>query len=221
MRRKLIVTVVISLGLTLRALPAGAATFVPGDEARMVSMIDSTRSKHGVGSLKVLDGLTKVARDHSAEMVRQNNLFHNPTLAADISAVGISVRWRGENVVLASNIDAAYNSFLNSSAHLDNIVRPNYNAVGVGVAKAPSGVIYATQVFAEVKGMSAPVAPPTIAPATPPPPPPPPPSPVVTAAPATPEPTPEPAPKKVTIAIEGGVVVPQPPFGDVNLITEL
>lgn len=212
MRSRKLVVFIVCLGIALRGGPALAATYVPGDEARMVSMINSTRTGHGVGSLKVLDGLTKVARDHSAEMVRQNNLFHNPTLAADISAVGISVSWRGENVVLASNIDAAYDSFLGSSAHLDNIVRPNYDAVGVGVAKAPSGVIYATQVFAEVKGMSAPAPPPTLALAAPPPPPPPVPVPVVTPPPATPKPTPKPAPKEVTIAIEGGVVVPQPPF---------
>ena len=218
MRSKKLVTAVIALAIALQAAPADAATFVPGDEARMVSMINGTRAKHGVGTLKVLQGLTEVARDHSAEMVRQNNLFHNPTLAADISAAGISVRWRGENVVLASNIDAAYNSFLGSSKHLENIVRPNYNAVGVGVAKAPSGVIYATQVFAEVKGMTAPVSPPTVAPA-PPPPPPPPATPVVTPKPATPNPTAPPAPKPVTIAIEGGIVVPQPPFGEATSLT--
>jgi hypothetical protein len=143
-------------------------------------------------------------------MVRQNSLFHNPTLAAAISAVGISASWRGENVVMASNVDAAYNSFLGSPKHLENIVRSNYNAVGVGVAKAPSGIIYATQVFAEVRGISAPAAPPTVAPATPPLPPPP----VATVPPAKPKPTatPEPTPKKVAIAIEGGIVVRQPPF---------
>lgn len=206
-----IATLVVGLGVG----PAAAATYVPGDEARMVSMINATRSGRGVPALKVLEGLTRVARDHSAEMVRQNDLFHNPTLAADISAAGISVRWRGENVVLASNIDAAYNSFLNSSAHLDNIVRSNFNAVGVGVAKSPSGMIYATQVFAEVKGMSVP-APALTEPPTPPPPPPP--TPVLTPPPDRPRPTPPPQ-RPVTIAVEGGIVVPQPPFGESGRVT--
>lgn len=201
MRLRPLAIAIASLGIVLQTAPASAADFVAGDEARMTSMINSTRAKHGVGSLKVLDGLVKVARDHSAEMVRQNNLFHNPNLKIDIAAVGISASWRGENVVMASNIDAAYDSFLGSPKHLENIVRPNYTAVGVGVARAPSGIIYATQVFAEVRGMSAPAPPAAVAPAPPPPPPPPPP--VAT---STPKPTEKPIPKKVTIAIEGGIV---------------
>lgn len=209
--RKLVIAVVV-LGLGLRASPASALTFSAADEATMYRRVNATRTENGVSALKLLDGLTKVARDQSARMVAQHKLFHNPNLAVDISAAGVSASWRGENVVLASNIDLAFTAFLNSDSHLQNLVRPNYNSIGVGVAISSTGAVYATLVFAEVRGVSAPAPPPTVAPATPPPPPAP-----ATAPPPEPKPKPTPRPtpvRPVTIVIEGGVVVPQPPITD-------
>jgi len=198
------------LGLVLEAGAASALTFSTADEARMYRMVNSKRAERGVSALKLLDGLTKVARDQSAQMVQQHKLFHNPDLAADISAAGISASWRGENVVVAADVDLAYSAFVNSGSHLENMLRSNYNAIGVGVAIAPSGAVYVTLVFAEVRGVSAPIPPPTVAPATPPPPPPPPPA-TPPAPKSTPKPTPPPV-RVVPIAIEGGIVVPQLPF---------
>lgn len=209
-----VVTLVLAcLGLALHAAPAASQSFVVADEAQMQQMVNAARASRGLPPLQVLGQLVKVAREQSTRMNDQQRLFHNLNLGDDIRALGLDPSWHGENVVVAPDIVTGQEAFMKSPGHYENIVRPNYNAFGVGVVADTDGTIWATQVFAEIKGNSAPAAPTDQAPAPtqsppPPPPSPPPPTPKPTVAP-TPAPTPTAAPVSTPVApvaIENGIV---------------
>jgi hypothetical protein len=102
---------------------------------------------------------------------------------------------------------AIHKAFVASLHHYENIVKPDFDHIGVGVVSNPAGGVYVTHVFAQLRATSAarpePVAIPTAAQTISPPPRP---EPV-----ATPVPTP---PPHAPIAVEGGVIVPGPDFGE-------
>jgi hypothetical protein len=151
-----------------------------------------------------VDALVKVARKQSTAMNEQQVLSHNHNIRNDLAALGVAVVRIGENTVVAPDLDVANEAFLGSALHYENIVRPNYNALGIGIVADSDGAIWVTQLFAQIAGAApAPAAPATQAPAPPP------------SAPPAPEPpksTPTQAPVPVaTTAIERGIVASQLP----------
>ncbi len=214
MRRHLGVALAVA-ALLAGAAPALGAQFVPADEARVLAMVNATRAEHGLPGLNRVDGLVRVARDQSARMVDEQRLFHNPHLGADLTAVGLDWHWSGENVGVGPDVVAVEEAFLASDHHLDNILRVNYDSIGVGVAADPDGYVYVTQVFADLSGSRPRLpSPPATVPQTSEPPP--------LKTPAPPRPTPTPTPRRPdTIVIEGGVVWygPEASFHD-DLITD-
>ncbi|MEZ5409287.1 MAG: CAP domain-containing protein [Acidimicrobiales bacterium] len=156
---------VILLGalLALPAAPSGASS--PDDEATFVALINNLRTSRGLNALVVDPELTAQARRWTDVMAADDQLKH----AGDLSS-GISTRWDllGENVGVHTvhDINGLFQAFVASPHHLENLLDPRFEYVGVGVTITPSGKVWTTHRF-----MSAPPAP---APAPPPPPPPPP-----------------------------------------------
>lgn len=170
----------------------------PGEEAQIVSMINSLRARHGVRSVAVHGELRALANDWAQRMRDAVNYFHSP-LAGRVTADWITV---GENVGAEAGVVEIQRAFEASPSHLATLVDPRFNYVGVGVAWGPDGTIYVVQEFMEL-AESAPsarpasgsaqlprrtpaspsatpaprAAAPAPAPAPPPPPPPPPPEP--------------------------------------------
>jgi hypothetical protein len=160
--------VVAFLGLALRPIPASATTFLGAEEGRMVSMVNAARTAHGLQPLRVVDQLVELAHRQAAKIAAEDALTHNMHISADLRALGLATSWTGENAVVAPDLDTAQDAFLGSPLHLENMLRPGYNAIGIGVVPDPDGYLWVVQTYAEVKGWSAP-APPPPAPATPPP----------------------------------------------------
>ncbi|HYZ93216.1 MAG TPA: CAP domain-containing protein [Actinomycetota bacterium] len=173
MRKQVAVTLGIAALLT--PAPAWAQTFLPGDEARVIAMVNQTRAGRDLPPLRRVEGLVEVARAQSARMVDEQRLYHNPRLGEDLTGVGLDWHWSGENVGVGPNVQDIERAFLGSSHHLENIVRVNYDSIGVGVAADPDGYVYVTQVFADLSGIrpqlpaAAPAPTPTREPRTPPP----------------------------------------------------
>ena len=203
------------LGLLLLGWPgpATAATFIAPDEARVYQMVNATRAERSLGPLVRSAALDRVARGQSARMVNEQKLFHNPDLALDLSGAGLRWLWSGENVGVGPDVAAIHEAFVASIHHYENIIRSNYDHIGVGVASNPAGGVYVTHVFAQLRASAAPPPPPVPLVATPIPPTPQPPTPP----PARPAPTPGPTPAApAPIVIEGGVVAPGPVFDVVD-----
>ena len=206
---KICLTLVSAAALFVGA-PAQAQDYLRADEDRVHAMVNATRAARGLRPLDRVEGLVQVARQQSVRMVEENKLYHNPHLGPDLDALGLDWHWSGENVGVGPAVDVIEEAFLGSPPHYENIVRPEYTAMGVGVVSTGKGYVYVTQVFAQLGGAAAPATPPQ-APAAPPPPtvaPPPPPPPT---SPPTPPPTPVPTPARPDpVAIVGGVIVETP-----------
>jgi uncharacterized protein YkwD len=133
-------------------------------EARLVDSHDQARRAAGRSSLRVAPDLREVARAWSDEMARTGSFRHNPNVAAQICCW---TAW-GENVAWAGPVDAIggwrptaeriMQGWLDSSGHRANILSGTYQEVGIGVAVAGNGRMYATAVFRRPDGTASPEA---------------------------------------------------------------
>ena len=130
---------------------AAAAVNVTAEEARMVELVNRARNDAGLPSLYIEQQLTDFARSYSSEMIQYNFFGHvspvSGTLQQRIAARGIT-GWTlaGENIAKAPNVDVAFQALMNSASHRANIMRPEFNCIGVGVVRGPDG-LYITQEF--------------------------------------------------------------------------
>ncbi|MGZ4728980.1 MAG: CAP domain-containing protein [Acidimicrobiales bacterium] len=131
--------------------PAHAASASGGDAGDYVNRINALRSSVGRAPLQVDGELTSIAQNWSAHMAATGTLSHSPDLSS-----GISSNWTklGENVGTGPGNDAIWTAFVNSAHHYANIVDPDFNRVGVGVAYAGNGMQWTTQRFMQVSGGS-------------------------------------------------------------------
>lgn len=153
---------------------ASAAAPDPGAESQFVSRINSLRASRGLSQLQVDGQLLGVARRWTERMVQAGQISHNPNLAGE---VGGSWTKLGENVGVGPTVDALMQAFVNSPAHNQNLVDPEWTHIAVGVTRAANGQLYTTHNFMTLPGGGAP---------PPPPPPPPPPATPTTRPPARP-----------------------------------
>ncbi len=91
--------------------------------------------------------LSRVAQDHSADMVEHGYFSHTGRDGSQpwdrMTAAGYSWRAAGENIAAGSSTaEGAMNQWMNSDGHCANIMNPDFTEIGVGV----QGVTW-TQVF--------------------------------------------------------------------------
>jgi uncharacterized protein YkwD len=115
------------------------------DEASFRGYINGARSNHGVRTLHMGNRLVAIARRHSAEMAQANSLYHNPNLATDLRSVQFSIA--GENVGVGPSLPILHDAFMASPPHRENVLRPEFEKIGVGVVTSGDGRIWITIVF--------------------------------------------------------------------------
>ena len=153
---KVTITAVLGVAALGATVPASARSYVPTDEAKVLSMVNQTRREKGLSALVRNDKLVAMARGQSDRMEDRGNIYHNPRLGAEATERGLDWERVGENVGMGPNVDLIQQAFLDSPHHYENIVHPSYNHVGVGVVKGDDGKMYVTQVFADLKSAPAP-----------------------------------------------------------------
>jgi uncharacterized protein YkwD len=126
---------------------AGSALGQPGLSSAERSLLDSVnaeRKAQGIPPLAWDDALALAARGHAAEMARHNSVAHvlpdEPSLPSRATRAGAKFSWLSENVVSASNVDNAQAQFMKSPAHRANILDPDMDRIGIGVAQRGSQV---------------------------------------------------------------------------------
>ncbi len=134
-------------------------------EVELVDRINALRVAWGERPL-VMDGvLIALARERSADMAERNFVSH------DIPGVGYGPKWAqtqlagglyvyiGENLGLSPfpsemMAQTLFDAWVQSPTHLENLVRPEFKRVGIGVVEAPGPVEgmtrkFVTQYFAD------------------------------------------------------------------------
>ena len=130
---------------------AVAAVNATAEEARMVELVNQARNDAGLPALYIEQQLTDFARSYSSEMIQYNFFGHvspvSGNLQQRIAARGIT-GWTlaGENIAKAPNVDVAFQALMNSASHRENILRADFNCIGVGVVRGSDG-LYITQEF--------------------------------------------------------------------------
>ncbi len=117
----------------------------------LVGLVNSARASAGLHAYSVDSQLTSLAQAHAEAMAAKQSLYHNPSLASDVT----NWKWVGENVGYASSAAAVENAFMHSAPHRSNILDKNYTEIGVGVATDKNGTVWVTEDFKEPMTSSA------------------------------------------------------------------
>lgn len=113
-------------------------------EKRFKRLINRERISIGKNRLRLDTELSRVARKHTKAMIDRGTIYHS---TAEVLRRRVT-RWRvlGENVGVGGTVVSLHDAFVNSPAHLQNILYPTFRFVGVGVKKA-KGRMWVTVIF--------------------------------------------------------------------------
>ncbi len=206
--RKLLV--ILAFAVMVTALPTAASADTVSDEAAFVVKINELRASKGLPGLTVHPNLVDKARAWAGTMAAAGRIWHS-TLSD-----GITADWRklGENVGMGGSVQPLHEAFIASPKHYANLVDPEFNYVGIGVAYA-GGTLFVTESFMKLTTAPVAVTPPAPAPTTttvPAPAPAPAPAPKPPAPAPVPQPAPTPAPAPVPEpALAAAPPAPEPP----------
>lgn len=133
-------------------LPDGLVlTSDPAAEDEMLKLLNAERTSRGLRPLELDARLVSVARGHSEEMFRLEYFGHtSPTDGSPfdrLASAHISYARAGENLAYAQSVVVAHRGLMASEGHRENILRPDFARVGIGVISAGSYGRMFTQLF--------------------------------------------------------------------------
>jgi uncharacterized protein YkwD len=125
-------------------------------EREAFDQINEKRAEIGVGPIRWSDEVAKIARAHSENMATFNFFSHRGRDGKMVDdradSFGMS-RWTalGENIAFnrgfADPIAVAVEKWMESPSHRENLLNGRWKESGIGIAVAPNGTYYLTQVF--------------------------------------------------------------------------
>jgi uncharacterized protein YkwD len=134
----------------IAAMPGLAQQSV--QEKQLFDQLNESRKEAGLEPLGWDENLAQAARAHSQLMASKNQLAHvlpgEPAVDARLAATGVRFNRSAENVAYNTNFGDFHKAWMESPPHRENMLSPNYNVVGIGVAQSDDGLYYATQDFA-------------------------------------------------------------------------
>jgi uncharacterized protein YkwD len=150
MKRKLFIS------FALIAIVVASAIAQSDDEAKVFSLVNRERSKAHLSTLEWDGRLAKLARDYSRQMAREGFFDHYDPEGHTVIDRALAARiknWStiGENLFVCDPHDyfasTAIRGWLKSPTHRTNMLNSEWTATGIGIATAPDGSIFITQVF--------------------------------------------------------------------------
>jgi uncharacterized protein YkwD len=124
-------------------------------ESAQIGLINQERQSRGFGTLSSQSQLITAARNHSADMACNDFFDHQGSDGLwpwdRASASGYSYSAIAENIFAgSSNAQTAFDAWMNSPGHRDNMLNPNYTEIGIGYRywAGSSYGAYTTAVFA-------------------------------------------------------------------------
>lgn len=127
--------------------PAPPAKIQPAEptafERQVVELLNQERVKRGLRPVEIDPYLVQAARIKGQDMVRYGYYGHqSPTYGYSsglLAALGISCRQSRENLCVAGTPLMAHESWMSSPSHRDNMLKPFWTHVGVGVVSRETG----------------------------------------------------------------------------------
>ena len=123
----------------------------PVAERQMFDLVNEERTAVGLPTLTWDDRLLPVARQHSEEMFKLKYFAHQSPVSGSpfdrLKAAGITYSRAGENLAYAQSVSVAHRGLMQSQGHRENILRPEFTRMAIGVISAgPYGRMF-TQMF--------------------------------------------------------------------------
>lgn len=104
----------------------------------LLNLINNEREKNGLIKLQILPKLQEIAMTKAEDMVKSNYFSHeSPNYGNPFDMMknfGITYKSAGENIAGNSSIEGAFNSWLSSENHKQNILSTAYNYIGIGIS---------------------------------------------------------------------------------------
>ncbi|MES2377048.1 MAG: CvpA family protein [Bacteroidota bacterium] len=123
----------------------------PDLEARMLQLVNQERQQRGLQILKPDPELTKVARDHSVDMLERGYFSHYTPEGLDpfdrMKNEGVRFLTGGENIAITQTLPMAHTGLMNSPGHRANILNPAFGRLGIGILDAGWYGLMITQAF--------------------------------------------------------------------------
>lgn len=150
--KRIIYPVILSALLALIVGCGGGNNVNPDPRLHMIDLVNDARLTSLLTPLTHDLDLTAVAQAHADDMVARDFVDHvNPDGHDAIWRVqnaGISFHGLGENISAGfDNMDAAHTSFMNSSVHRENILKPEATHIGVGYAYGTAANAYGQSLY--------------------------------------------------------------------------
>ena len=115
------------------------------------NLLNNDRGRYNLPALAIDPELSHIARIKSQDMLDRGYFAHTSPTYGDVRAMltrfGYSYTAASENIARHSTVEKAQAAFLSSPAHRRNVLSSAYTKVGIGVAVAPAGHVYVTQIF--------------------------------------------------------------------------
>ena len=112
----------------------------PVAERQLLDLVNEERAQRGIGVLVADERLVSVARSHSEEMFKPKYFSHDSPVSGSpfdrLKAAGITYSRAGENLAYAQSISVAHRALMDSPGHRENILRPEFTRIGIGVINA-------------------------------------------------------------------------------------
>ena len=152
--RSVLVSLLAAAAFLTVLLTPGTSGAADGRAGDYVGRINSLRASVGVSSLQADGELTAAAQACAQRMASTNTLSHSPDITSGISQHWLKV---GENVGVGPDNSTIFAAFVASPHHYENLVDPDFNRVGVGVADG-AGRQWTCHRFMQIGGAPAPAA---------------------------------------------------------------
>lgn len=133
----------------------GTSPLLTAEELQMLNLVNQERAKMGLSELKIHEGLVKLARLKSKDMIDLGYFAHqSPTYGSPFDMMReakIPFSYAGENLAGAPAVSRAHTSLMNSPGHRANILNADYTHIGIGIVDGgPYGKMF-TQLFIGIK----------------------------------------------------------------------
>ena len=107
------------------------------DEQDLLNLINDERKKNNLNEFKIDEELQNVAKLKAEDLVKNNYFSHNsPTYGSPyemLKEYNISYKTGSENIAGNKDINSAFESFMNSETHKNNILSHEYHYTGIAV----------------------------------------------------------------------------------------
>jgi len=120
-------------------------------EKQMFDLVNDERANVGLKALVWDDRLVPIARQHSEEMFKLKYFAHQSPVTGSpfdrLKAGGVTYTRAGENLAYAQSVTVAMRGLMQSQGHRENILRPEFTRIGIGVISAGAYGRMFTQMF--------------------------------------------------------------------------